>query len=71
MDKDGDGAMDFEEFMTLCQLIYKDRGGTVVANRARQISASIGQRNVILTENFCQICESTGRGESCQIGASI
>jgi len=34
MDKDGDGQMDFEEFMTLCQLIYKDRGGVVVANRS-------------------------------------
>jgi len=34
MDKDGDGQMDFEEFMTLCQKMYADRGGIVVANRS-------------------------------------
>ena len=32
MDKDGDGLMDFEEFMTLCQKMYADRGGVVVAS---------------------------------------
>lgn len=34
MDKDSDGKLDFEEFIELCQQLYADRGGAVVANRA-------------------------------------
>merc|ERR1719473_2061776 len=38
MDKDSDGAVDFEEFMTLCQAMYRERGGKVVANKSGPVS---------------------------------
>ena len=34
MDKDSDGQVDFEEFMSLCQEMYRQRGGKVVANKS-------------------------------------
>jgi len=48
MDKDGDGQMDFEEFMTLCQKMYSDRGGIVVANKSGP--AAFNQTRVIIDD---------------------
>ena len=48
MDKDGDAAMDFEEFLTLCQVMYAERGGYVVANKSGQVT--FNQTRVLLTD---------------------